>query len=75
MKDAFYYFTSFGANRHAIYKQGYEQAMDNLFPKRFTQKDKDTIWTMVSSGGVITQEQFAKLFNQAEFTGNVSLNG
>lgn len=75
VKDAFEYFASFGSSKQVIYKLGFDQAMDNLFPQRFSDKDKDNIWMMVSEGGALSLQHFTRLFNQAEFSGNVSLNG
>lgn len=72
-KDAFAYFASFGTSKQVIYGPGFEEAMENLFPKRFSLKDKQQIWRMISTSGIVNRASFYRLFNQVEFQGSVSL--
>ena len=71
-KDAFDYLASFGPSKQNVYLEGFMEALENLFPGRFTTKDKETIWRMISSNGTLYRMPFARLFNSAEFSGNIS---
>lgn len=75
IKDAFQYFCSYGPSNQTIYEPGFHEALENLFPKRFTDSDKKAIWNMTNFHGAIGKLHFQKLFNATEFNGSLSLSG
>lgn len=74
-KDAFDYFASFGPSKTVVYKSGFDEATESLFPQRFNIKDKENLWNIVSRGGTMGKHDFYKLFHNCDFTGSLSLSG
>lgn len=47
--------------------------MNNLFPKRFTEKELEGLWKLLTPTSYLSYQNFLKIFEKVNFSGSLSL--
>jgi hypothetical protein len=72
-KDAYDYLAGSGSQKQSLTLQTFSEAMANLFPKRFTDKELEGLWRLLTPMSYLSYQNFLKIFEKVCFSGSVSL--